>query len=87
MSSRPPAPKSMDDFIAAAEKPVVKKDDLPWLQPGVRENQPRPITIGLKEPYLLKLRYLSKTLKQGTQQEIVRNILEKNLDDMLEQLL
>lgn len=87
MSSRPPTPKSMDDFIAAAEKPPLQKDNLPWLDPGVRVDQKKAYTLHLHEPYILKLGYLSTKLKQGSRQEIARNLLEKGIDNILEQLL
>lgn len=88
MSSKPPLPKSAEDFILAAEKKPIQKDtkDLPWLQEGVRPEMLVAMSLRLKEEYILKLKYIGENSKYS-QQSFARECLEKAIDNMIQELI
>ena len=88
LSSRPPTPKSVEEFIAAADKkPTQEKvKELTWLREGVRPDLKRCISLFLYEPYIMKLKFISEN-SSYSQQAFARKSLEKAIDDKIEQLL
>jgi hypothetical protein len=81
-----------EKFIAEADKKISKIDVaeerdeiLPWNDSSVRPDIKISFTLQIYEPYILKLRYISKKTNKS-QQNIVREILEPAIDHLLKQL-
>ncbi len=88
MSPRPPMAKTADDFIEAAgsKKPKLAKDDLPWLQPGVRDDILKIMSLRMTEPYHLKLKYIADNTKYS-QTSFGLEVVQKAIDAKIGELI
>jgi len=90
ITSHPPK-KSAQDFILAAEKKVesisniLQKEKLPWELDNVRSDVHKVFTVKLSEEYLIKIKYLSDQTNKS-QQKIVRELIQKEIDEFLKNI-
>ena len=92
ITSRPPAKKSVQDFILEAEnregvKGTVqnKPPSYPWQDNQIRPDVQKVFTGRLPEEYTLKIKYLSE-LTNKSQQKIVREIINSGINEALKDL-
>ena len=93
LSSKPPKIRSVKDFILEADSPKNKfvdkkksnQDNLPWEMPQIRKDVQKVFTVKLPEEYIIKIKYLSDQTNKS-QQKIVRDIIQKNIDDLIKKL-
>lgn len=94
MSSHPPSKKPIEEFILGAEQK--KKDNNyskqkseiihPWQKVSVREDVQKVFTVKLQEEYMLKIKFVSEYTNKS-QQKIIREIICKEIDKIVEQLI
>jgi hypothetical protein len=77
-----PTPKSMDEFISAANQ---TNGDYPWNDPKVREDIYKLVSLRLPEPYVLKLIWISEQTKVP-QQKFLREWLLPLIDQKIDEL-
>ena len=86
LTSRPPAKKSIQEFILDAERKEKrieeKRDIMPWEDNNVRSDVQKVFTLKLPEEYILKIKYVSD-ITNKSQQKIVREIVCAGIDKQL----
>ena len=93
LSSRPPEKKvhDLDAFVSGAETKTTKTPrrkktaNLPWEEPGVRDDVTKLYNLRLPEPYLLKLKYIAEHTP-NSMQKFCLPILQKEIDRKIEEL-
>jgi hypothetical protein len=78
-SLKPPA-KTAAEFVAEASD--APKNDFPWLDPMVRADVIKLVSLRLSEPEYLKLKYLAEKLRMS-QQEIVHGAVTRWIEEEL----
>ena len=94
MTSSPPRieqqVEAVKEFISRAESHKIdnsthieeKKNLFPWEEEHVRKDLKKGVTINLSEEYAIKVKYISE-LTRISQQKILRDIIYKNIDEMI----
>lgn len=99
ISSRPPAPKSVDldeqmeAFILGEDADPNNSlsqnspaEPFPWEAEHVRDDVIKSINLRLPEPYILKLKYLSEQTNIS-QQKLIRDILCPVIDQHINEMI
>ena len=93
LTARPIQNKSLEAFVMEADKRKNNADyqenineDYPWLDPNVRSDVTKSLTVQLKEEYLLKIKYLSMKTNIS-QQKMLRNFISSGVEQMLNEII